>query len=109
MISLPNAYRYHKSAKYNIVRCVSRTTAASEMEFFVIIVSSFKPLSVFAEKTVLDVLKALDPPLIRSDLLMTSNNLIFSRLLKYKITYLENGCKVETSRENFLFPRNTLP
>ena len=33
-----------------------------------------------------------------SDLLMTSNKLIFFRLLKYKYPF-ENGWKVETSRE----------
>ena len=57
-------------------------------------------LTVFIENTVLDVLGVLDPPLITSGLLMASNNLIFCRLLKYKIISLENGCKVETSPED---------
>ena len=55
------------------------------MEFFVIIVYSFKPFTVFIENSVLDVLGVLDPPLITSGRLMTSNKLIFCRLLKYKI------------------------
>ena len=73
------------------------------MEFFVIIVYSFKRLTIFIENSLLDVLRVLDPPLITSGLLMTSNQLIFCRLLKYKIISLENGCVVEASRENLYF------
>ena len=50
------------------------------MEFFVIIVYSFKvivysfkSLTIFIENSVLDVLGVLDPPLIKSGLLMTLN------------------------------------
>ena len=64
------------------------------------IVYSFKPVTVFKDNSVLDVLEILDPPLITSDLLMISSKLIFCRSPKYKIISLENGCKVETSREN---------
>ena len=66
------------------------------MEFFVIIVYSFIPLTFFIENSVLDVLRVLDPPLITSGLIVTSNNSIFCRLLKYKIIPLVNGCKIET-------------
>ena len=66
------------------------------MEFFVIIVYSFIPLTFFIENSVLDVLRVLDLPLITSGLIVTSNNSIFCRLLKYKIISLVNGCKIET-------------
>ena len=74
-----------------------------EMEFFVITVYSFKCLTIFIENSLLDVLRVLDPPLITSGLLTTSNKLIFCRLLKYKIISLENGYIVEASRENLYF------
>ena len=44
LVSLLNAYSYQKSAKRNIATGVSRTFAASEMEFFVIIVYGFESL-----------------------------------------------------------------
>ena len=66
------------------------------MEFFVIIVYSFIPLTFFIENSVLDLLRVLDPPLITSALIVTPNNSIFCRLLKYKIISLANGCKIET-------------
>ena len=72
------------------------------MEFFVIIVYSFKPLTVFIENSVLEA----GP----EGLLMTSK-LIFCRLLKYKIISLGNCCKLKTSRQNLslcFFTRNTL-
>ena len=79
------------------------------MEFCVIIVYSFKPLTIFIENSVLDALVFLDPPLIKSGLLMASNKLVFYRLLKYKIISPENGCKVETSLENLsLYTKNPL-
>ena len=71
------------------------------MEFFAIIVYSVKPSTVFIENCVLDVLGILDPPLVTSGSSMTSNKLIFCRLLKYRIISLESGCNVKTSRENF--------
>ena len=101
LISLLNAYRYQKSAKQNVARGVSSINAASEMEFLVIIVFSFKPLTVFIENSALDVLGVLDPSLITlSLLLITSSKLFFCRLFKYKIVSLEDGCKIKTSQEN---------
>ena len=38
-------------------RGVSRTSAASEMEFFVIIVYSYKSLTIFKENSVTDILR----------------------------------------------------
>ena len=61
------------SAKWNIARGVFRTSAASEMEFFVIIVYSLKSLTVFTENSVLNIFGVLDAPLITSGLSMTSN------------------------------------
>ena len=58
----------------------SRTSAASEMKFFVIIFYSFKPLTIFIENSVLEAVRVLDLPLIMPRLLMTSNKLIFCRL-----------------------------
>ena len=84
----------------DIARVVSRTSAASGMGFFVIIVYNFRSLSFLIQNSVLDVLEVLDLPLITSGLLMTSNKQIFCGLLKYNIISLENGCKVETSWEN---------
>ena len=54
LISLLNAYSYQKSAKQNIAKGVSRTSAGSEMEFFVIIVYGFKSQTVFIENSVID-------------------------------------------------------
>ena len=99
LISVLNAHRYQKSVKQNIARGLSRISTA-EIEFFMIIVYSFKPLTVFIENSVLDVWGVLYLPLIVSRLLITLNKLIFCRLLKHKIIPLENGCKVETNREN---------
>ena len=45
----PNVYRYQNSAKQNIARGGYRTSPTSKMEFFVIIVYSFKPLTIFTE------------------------------------------------------------
>ena len=61
-----------------------RTSAALEVDFFVIIVYSFKPLTLSIENSVLDDLGVLDPPLITSALSMMSNKLIFCRVFKYK-------------------------
>ena len=50
------------------------------MEFFVIIVYSFKRLTFFIENSVLDILGVLDPPLLTSDLLMTyTKQFLFSQ------------------------------
>ena len=43
--------------------------------------------------TTLTLTKVLDPPLITSGLLLTSNKLILCRLLKYKIISTENDHK----------------
>ena len=61
------------SAKWNIARGLFRTSVASEMEFFLIIVYSLKSLTVFIENSVLNILGVLDTPLITSGLSMTSN------------------------------------
>ena len=96
-----NAYQYQKSEKRNIARAVTRTFAAPGMLFFVIIVYGFKSLTIFLENSILDAVGALNPPLITSGLLLTSNKLILCRLLKYKIISFENDRNVETSLENF--------
>ena len=100
-----NAYRYQKPGKQNIASGVPRTFPSSEMEFFVIIGYSFKPLTIFIENSVLQVVGVLDPPLITTGLLVVSNKLIFCRLLKYKIIFFQNGCKVSLLE---LFTRNPL-
>ena len=41
----------------------SRTFALSKMECFVIIVSGWKPLTIFTKHSILDVAAVLDPPL----------------------------------------------
>ena len=84
MSSILNAYPYQKSLKYNISNGVLRTFAALEVDFFVVIVYRFKPLTVSIENSILDDLGVLDPPLITSALLMMSNKLIFCRVFKYK-------------------------
>ena len=48
---------------------VSRTSAASDMEFSVIIGYKFKPLTIFIEK--INVMVVLDPPLITPGLLIS--------------------------------------
>ena len=50
-------------AKRHLVRGGSRTATTSKMERFVIIVNDFKPLTVIAKRSILDVAAALDPPL----------------------------------------------
>ena len=40
-----------KSTKQNIVRAISTTSLASEVEFFVIIVYSFIPLTIFIKNS----------------------------------------------------------
>ena len=41
----------------------SRTAATSKVEFFVIIVNGFQPLTIVTKRSTLDVAAALDPPL----------------------------------------------
>ena len=45
----------------------SRTAATSKMERFVITVNSWKPLTIIAKRSILDVAAVLDPPLLFSD------------------------------------------
>ena len=47
-----------------ISRGGSRAAARSEMEYFVIIVNGWKPLTIIAKHSILDIAAALDPPLI---------------------------------------------
>ena len=42
----------------------SRTAATSKMERFVIIVNSWKPLTIITKRSILDVAAVLDPPLV---------------------------------------------
>ena len=53
---------------YNIEIAVyrggSRTAATSKMERFVIIVNGWKPLTIIAKRSILDVAVVLDPPLV---------------------------------------------
>ena len=66
-------------------------------------------LTIFIENFALDVLGILGPPLITSCLLMSSMNLGFCRLFKYKILSLENSQKVHTNRENLnIYTRNLM-
>ena len=41
----------------------SRTAATSKVDFFVIIVNGFQPLTIITKSTTLDVASVLDPPL----------------------------------------------
>ena len=43
----------------------SRTAAASKMEYFVIMVNGFQPLTIIIKRSILDVAAALDLPLMR--------------------------------------------
>ena len=47
-----------------IIRDGSRAARTSKMERFVIIVNSWKPLTIITKRSILDVAAALDPPLI---------------------------------------------
>ena len=44
----------------------SRAAATSKMEYFVIIVNGFQPLTIITKRSILDAAAALDPPLIRT-------------------------------------------
>ena len=46
------------------IRGGSRTAATSKMEHFVIIVNGFLPLTITTKRYILDVVAALDPPLL---------------------------------------------
>ena len=47
-----------------ISRGGSRAAARSEMEYFVIIVNGWKPLTIITKHSILNVAATLDPPLI---------------------------------------------
>ena len=47
------------------VRRGSRTAATSKMEYFVIIVNGFQPLTIITKRSILDVAAVLDPPLLK--------------------------------------------
>ena len=69
-----------------LLRGGSRTAAASKMELFVIIVNSWKPLTIITKRSVLDIAAVLDPPLL---LLI----LIFFRIeKKYFLPHLLRKC-----------------
>ena len=48
----------------DVCRGGSRTTATSKMEYFVIIVNGWKPLTIITKSSILNVAAALDPPLV---------------------------------------------
>ena len=52
------------SVSSDIFRDGSRAAATSKMEHFVIIVNGSQPLTIIAKPSILDVVTALDPPLI---------------------------------------------
>ena len=49
-----------------MLRGGSKAAATSKMEFFVIIVNGWKPLTIITKHSILDVAAALDPPLMLS-------------------------------------------
>ena len=57
----------HPLNLFTINRGGSRTTTASKLEGFVIIVSVFQPLTIITKRSILDVAAVLDPPLINSN------------------------------------------
>ena len=58
-----------------VIRGESRTVGTSRMEHFVIIVNSWKPLTIITKNSVLDFAAALDTPLVVN--VATQNSLIF--------------------------------
>ena len=47
-----------------VYRGGSRAAAASKMEYFVIMVNGFQPLTIITKHSILDVATSLDPPLV---------------------------------------------
>ena len=47
-----------------MIRDRSKTAATSKVEFFVIIVNGWKPLTIITKSSTLDVAAVLDPPLM---------------------------------------------
>ena len=56
-------YQTYKE-KRTVFRGGSRTAGTSKMERFVIIVNSWKPLTIITKRSILDVVAVLDPPLV---------------------------------------------
>ena len=52
---------------YKVSRGGSRTAATSKMERLVIIVNSWKPLTIITKRSILNVATVLDPPLVRNE------------------------------------------
>ena len=61
-----------------MLRGGSKAAATSKMEFFVIIVNGWKPLTIITKHSILDVAAALDPPL----------------MLSYSVSPIESICTV---------------
>ena len=60
----------------------SRAAATSKMEYFVIIVNGFKPLTIITKHSILDVAVALNPPLVTLILGIEFHRLEYSYFLK---------------------------
>ena len=58
----------------NKSRGVSRTTATSKVELFVIIVNGFQPLNIITKSFTLDAAAVLDPPLEVIQIKYTTSN-----------------------------------
>ena len=83
-----------------LLRGGSRTAAASKMELFVIIVNSWKPLTIITKRSVLDIAAVLDPPLL---LLI----LIFFRIeKKYFLPHLLRKCSWKNKTKKSIVIRN---
>ena len=52
---------------YKVSRGGSRTATASKMERLVIMVNSWKPLTIITKRSILNVATVLDPPLVRNE------------------------------------------
>ena len=68
-----------------MIRGGSRAVATSKMECFVIIVNSWKPLTIITMHSILDVAAALDPPLMMVDILISPTIKKLTTLLRCKI------------------------
>ena len=70
----------------SVSRGGSRTAATSKMERFVIIVNGFQPLTIVRKRSILDVVAALDPPLVRgSSVYLEKYRIMTFAYLKYLI------------------------
>ena len=57
-----NDWKYYSSPNYNC-RGGSRAAATSKMEYFVIIINGFQPLTIITKCSIFDVAAVLHPPL----------------------------------------------